>query len=135
MKLRRLAGTSGIVLLALFFLGAGVPKLLDVDTPNGGSKADFQRWGYPAEFRRVVGAGETLGAVLRLVGGVTLLGAPLRFWGALGLAADMAGALATNLVHGEGAPAALPLILLIVCAAVATTRRPAWLRRGAPAAV
>lgn len=123
-RARRIAGWTLGALLALVFLGAGIPKLLGFDTPSG-SHADFERWGYPPIFRAFVGLGETAGALLLLVPGARVLGAPLRFWGALGLAADMLGAAATHVVHGEAAAAAVPLGALALCATLALLLRPA----------
>lgn len=121
-----------IALLALFLLGAGVPKLLSVDTPQGGGHADFERWGYPDGFRHVVGLAETAGALMLLLPKPRVLGATPRFWGAALLALDMTGAIATHLAHAEAHLAPLPLILLATSAGIALATRPAWLRRSTP---
>lgn len=122
---RRLGPGVLAALLAVFFLGAGVPKILGLDTPGGANAADFERWGYPAWFRTIVGLGETAGALMLLLRRPGILGAAPRFWAAALLAVDMAGAAGTHALHGEAAMLGLPLVLLALLATLAWAERPA----------
>jgi uncharacterized membrane protein YphA (DoxX/SURF4 family) len=105
------------VLLAALFLMAGVPKLLGAR----GHIEHFARWGYPDWFHLVVGAIETVSAVLLLVPRAAAVGAS-------GIMVIMAGATYTHLFRAQNETARVPftLALLLLAGAVAylRTRRP-----------
>ena len=103
------------ILLALMFLGAGVPKILGApDVATG-----FAKYGYPAWFPLLVGATEITAAVLLLI--------PRLAWlGACAIVVIMAGATFTHAVlgSGEGGNAVVTLCLLAIAAFVAYARWP-----------
>jgi uncharacterized membrane protein YphA (DoxX/SURF4 family) len=111
----RIAVTVLSILLALMFLGAGVPKLLGTpDVATG-----FANYGYPGWFPLVVGVIEVIAAALLLV--------PRLAWlGAIAVAVVMAGATFTHAVlgEGEGGQAVFTLALLGLAAFVAYARWP-----------
>lgn len=88
-------------LLALAFGIAGVVNILGA----GGTRANFQRWGYPSGFNRLTGATEIVGAAL-------LAYAATRPFGLVLLLVVMAGALATLIRHREGPKHLVPAIVL-----------------------
>ena len=95
-------------LLAIVFVLAGGSKL-------AGAKMhleNFARWGYPAWFVYVVGLVEVAGAVLVVI-------PRTRFYGAVLLAANMAGAVFTHLKSAELALVPPPLALLVLAALAA----------------
>ena len=85
--------------------------------------ADFESWGYPLWFMYVVGMWE-------VIGGVLLLMPSVRFYGALLLTVDMLGAVITVVRTGQANKVAVPLVLLILLAWIASTLRPAGARPG-----
>ena len=103
------------VLLAFVFVMAGLPKLQG----GPGQVRAFAHWGYPDWFRIVVG-------VVELASGALLLIPRLAFFGALGIAAIMAGATYTHVVRvpQEAGRAPFTLTLLALAALVAYYRRP-----------
>jgi len=78
------------VLLAALFLMAGVSKLLGATA----HVQHFAHWGYPDWFRLVVGAVETISAVLLIVPRTVALGAA-------GIVTIMLGATYTHLFRAE----------------------------------
>jgi putative oxidoreductase len=103
------------VLLAVMFLGAGIPKLLG--TPD--VLAGFAKYGYPSWFHLLIGTTEVIAAALLLV--------PRLAWlGASAIVVIMAGAAYTHafLGTGEGASALFTLVLLGVAAFIAYARWP-----------
>lgn len=107
-------------ILSLFFAGGAAGKLV-------GSQEmveAFHAWGYPEWFMYMVGAVEILGAMLLLFPRKNMLGAPFRFWGALGLAVIMVGAVGTHIVHAEYLSALLPVGLMALLAGMATSAKP-----------
>src|SRR5579864_4339989 len=111
------------ILLALVFLFAGGSKVV---APGTAAKA-FQGYGYAIWFMYVV-------AIWELIGGVMLLISVVRFYGAILLAVDMAGAFFTLLRASEYTNALLPLILFILLVWVAYRCRPSA-ARATPVAV
>ena len=99
-------------LLALLYVGAGVPKVVGVESAVTG----FQSMGYPAWFRVVIG-------VIEIGGGVALLIPRLAFYGAGALGVVMIGAAYTLVVHGEPG-IAIPIVCLLLLATLAYLRRP-----------
>src|SRR4030095_12687537 len=98
-------------LAALAFVAAGSGKLLGVP----GMIALFDAIGIGQWFRYVTGSLEVLGGLLLVVPGTAAFGAVL-------LAAVMAGAIVAHLTVLETAPAA-PLVLLVLTALIAWGRR------------
>jgi uncharacterized membrane protein YphA (DoxX/SURF4 family) len=103
------------ILLAFVFLMAGVPKLLGVQA----HVQHFARWGYPGWFRLLVGAVETLSAVLLLI-------PSLAYVGAAGIVTIMLGATYTHVIRvpEEASRAPFTLSLLVLAAIVGYARRP-----------
>jgi putative oxidoreductase len=121
-KPARITVTVLSVLLALMFLGAGIPKLLSTpDVVTG-----FAKYGYPSWFHLLIGATEVVAAVLLLVPRVAWLGASA-------VAVIMVGAAYTHAIlgTGEGASALFALFLLAVAAFVAYARWPRAQLKGA----
>ena len=98
------------VALALMFLMAGGSKLVGVPA----MVSLFDALGLGQWFRYVTG-------IIELTGGIALLIPSAAVFGAMLLIPTMLGAVAANLFLGQS-PAA-PLVLLLVAAAVAWTRR------------
>ena len=98
------------VLLAVFFLMAGVPKLLGVEA----HVQHFVTWRYPDWFRLVVGAAEVGAAVLLLI-------PSLAHIGAAAIAVIMAGATYTHVVRvpEEAGRAPFTLTVLLIAALIA----------------
>ena len=103
------------VLMALFFLVAGVPKLLGAQ----GHVEHFAQRRYPDWFRLVVGTVEVASAILLLVPRVAFLGAA-------GIAIIMAGATYTHVlrVPEEAGRAPLTVSLLALAVLIGYVRRP-----------
>ena len=103
------------VLMALFFLIAGLPKLLGAQ----GHIEHFATWRYPDWFRLVVGTVEVVSAILLLISRVAYLGAA-------GIAVIMMGATYTHVlrVPEEAGRAPLTLTLLALAVLVGYARRP-----------
>jgi putative oxidoreductase len=98
--------------LALIFIAAGVPKILDVAQ----FAAQFEHFGYSPTFRHMIGVLEVAGAVALLVPGAAL-------YGALLLLAIMVGATWTVLRAGEAlAPPIIVGALLAVLAILRTLK-------------
>lgn len=89
---------AAAILLALAFFVSGLAKLLGLDF----EAEAFSRWGYPLWFMYLTGG-------LELLGAFGLLIYPSSGISALALAGLMTGALATHVLHGEAAMAALAL--------------------------
>jgi len=110
--------------LALLFLFAGGSKLvmpiaeLTKQSP------------LPGGFLRFIGACEVLGAAGLILPGVLGIRRGLTPLAAVGLATIMLGATVTTLVIGQGAAAALPLVVGLLALVVARGRR-RWAQHGA----
>jgi len=100
------------VLLAAMYLFAGATKLAGMQM----HVEAFAKWGYPDWFRLVVGATEVVGGALLLVPGAA-------FYAAVVLAVEMIGAVLTHLTHQEAPNAVVPLVLFVLLAFVAASRR------------
>ena len=111
------------VFLALVCLRSGVTKL----PADGFWVRDFRRWGYPGWFRVAVGAAELAACALLLVPRLASYGAAL-------FAAVMLGAIYTHAAHGETVRLPFNFVLLGLSLVVLSARRPAFLRKRAPAA-
>ncbi|HEX6031040.1 MAG TPA: DoxX family protein [Tepidiformaceae bacterium] len=111
---RTLWATQGV--LALIFLFAGVSKLV-MSAESLTQDTDF-----PVAFLRFIGVCETLGAVGLILPGVLRIRRELTPLAAAGLVIIMVGAVATTVVTMGVAPAAMPFIVGLVCAFVATNR-------------
>jgi uncharacterized membrane protein YphA (DoxX/SURF4 family) len=103
------------ILMALFFLVAGVPKLLGVPA----HVEHFATWRYPDWFRLVVGTVEVISAILLLI-------PRFAYLGAAGIAVIMLGATYTHVlrVPEEAGRAPLTLTLLALALLLAYARRP-----------
>ena len=99
-------------LLAALYLFTGGTKLAGMQM----AVEEFARYGYPDWFRLVVGAAEVTGAVLLLVPRAAL-------YGAIMLSVVMIGATVTHLTHQEAPNAVVPIVLLVLLAFVAASRR------------
>ena len=109
------------VVLGLLFIMQGVMKL----QPGSPWIGMFERFGYPAGSRLVIGAAE-------LAGGIALFVPAVAGLGALLLAVVMLGAAATHLIMGETLNAGFTLVLAMTLGALAWVRQPtAGWRRGA----
>lgn len=100
------------VLLALAFLLAGVPKLLEVTAWI----EKFSHWGYPRWSLPLIGLLEVGGAILLLIPRFAIFGVGI-------LIAVMLGAAYTHVANVEGLAVARPLIFLCFLVLVG------WLRR------
>lgn len=109
------------VLLGLLYVFAGGTKLAGMQMHI----EHFAQWGYPDWFRLVVGTVE-------VVFGVALLVPRFAFIAACVLAINMMGAVYTELFRGVPRQALFPLVLLILLAVVAYTRRGAPIPRTQP---
>lgn len=96
--------------LAAVFIAAGYVKL----TGEPGMVANFERWGYPAWSIYLVGAVESIGALL-------LVFARTRLYGALVVAVTMVGAVLTHWQADEMQTAG-PAMALLGLAAIETWR-------------
>ena len=99
--LKRSLARAGRVLLILTTLvvvlvigSAAIPKLMDASA----QVEAFARWGYPHWFLFVFGGLEASGVLLLLV---SIFVERLTLPGALLLAVDMGGAIATRMVHAD----------------------------------
>lgn len=103
------------VLMALFFLIAGVPKLLGAQ----GHVEHFANWRYPDWFRLVVGTVEVVSAILLLI-------PRLAYLGAAGIGVIMVGATYTHLIRvpEEAGRAPLTLTLFALAILIGYVRRP-----------
>lgn len=102
------------VLLAALFLRAGIPKLTGAEA----WLQLFAKWGYPDEFRLVVGILEVASAILLLIPKFATLGA-------CGVIVVMAGATYTHLFRApdEGGRAVFTLAVLLLAVVVGYLRR------------
>ena len=104
--------------LAVVFLVAGMINL----SGRGTVKADFARWGFPADFHLVCGGLELVGAALLLVPSTRLLGLAL-------LGAIMVGAIVSLLRHREPVSHLVPafgIAFLLALAAMALSGAGFW---------
>lgn len=102
------------LILAMFFLINGWPKIA---ASGQGWEAKFESWGYTADFVLLIG-------ILELLGGILVLIPRMAFYGAVLLAAIMAGAVYTHFSTGIGSPAlAVILLTMAVVQAVITKNR------------
>lgn len=106
------------LLLALVFALSGGAKLAGMDFEIQA----FTRWGYPLWFMYAIGATEVAGAAALLVRRLSALAAAA-------LAALMAGAVGTHMIHAEWGMSAVAMAIL----ALAVWR--AWQGRGDMAAM
>src|SRR5947209_8625132 len=113
--------TAGVwtatVLLAGRFGLAGSMKRVIAEPANG-----FAAFGFPYWFCILIG-------VIEVAGAVALLVPRTAFYGAAALGVVMVGAVLTLLLHGAAAQAVVPLVVLVVLAAVAYARRPRFARQ------
>ncbi len=100
-------------LLAAFYALQGVMKIIGSEEVV----ANFQKWGFPHKFYLLIG-------VLELLGGIGLLIPRTTFYAAAGLILVMIGAAVTHITHGEAAMLPMPVIPLLLLAAVAYLRSP-----------
>lgn len=103
------------VLLAVAFLGAGGLKLAGVEM----QVANFHRYGYPQWFRVVTGGVEVIGAAGMIAG---LFADPIAVAAAAWLGVTMVGAAYTDIRRSPPATVAAPVVLLLLCVAVAALR-------------
>ncbi len=107
---------TATVLLAALFTLAGVMKFVSADAVN-----QFAAVGYPYWFCILIGAIEVAGAV-------ALLLPRTAFYAAAALGVVMVGAVLTLLLHGPAVGSVVPLVVLVVLAAVAYAHRPRFNR-------
>ena len=100
------------VILAIFFLIAGGPKLLNPDA----HAENFLNWGYPLWFLYVTG-------IIEVGGAIGLLIPTARFYSTLVLGATMIGAALTHLKAGEMGAVPVPLVLLALLMVLAWSMR------------
>lgn len=105
------------ILVGLFFISSGLPKLLDPGSFVGG----FSHWGLPepALFVPTIGVLEVVG------GGLLVLGVATRYVGTL-LALDMLGAVLTAGRIDGGSHFVLPPVLGLFCLLFVTRGGGAW---------
>jgi len=112
-RTRRRIITVASVLLALMFLAAGVPKMVQPQS----HVEQFAQWGYPAWFVYCIGVVEAGGAILLLI-------PRTRFYAALLLTHNLLGILYTHLKAGEYTHLLIPAVLLALAVLVAWSCRP-----------
>lgn len=100
--------------LAVLFVAVGWGKL--ISRPE--LVISFARYGYPNHFYLLVGAMESLGAILLVLPRLPSYGATL-------LVAVMLGAITTHLLHGEFRNALVPAVLVVLLTVIGVMRRPA----------
>jgi uncharacterized membrane protein YphA (DoxX/SURF4 family) len=110
-KVKTVAMWSVSIVLTAMFLLAGAPKLLKADQ----ARPMFVGYGYPAWFATLIGVSEVLGAIGLLVPRLAALAAA-------GLSIIMVGAFFTHLLHHEYSHSVVPLVLLVLLAAVGYMR-------------
>lgn len=108
------------ILVGLMFVLLGVMKFRDPSWVR-----NFARWGYPDGFYMVVG-------VLEAAGGAALLIPAVSSYAAMLLAAVMAGAAVTHVMHGEMQRLPVPVVYLLLTALIGWLRRRSALRRQTP---
>ena len=109
-------------LMAALFLFAGVMKLVMPFDPA-------MSMGFPEWFLRFIGVAETLGALGLILPGLTGIRRELTALAAAGLAIIMVGATGVVAAAGDVAPALIPLVVGLLCAAVARGRAEVATRR------
>ena len=102
MNVSRIARWICAALLAVVFVLVGISKLAGAPAERWSER--FSHWGYPAAVRPVVG-------VIQILAAICVLVPKTRRVAAATLAATMAGALATHVVHGEFPRTLPPLVL------------------------
>jgi len=112
-KLWKYAGWIGLVVIALIFIQAAVLKLMGVQVMI----EVFDKLGYPAWFRIVIG-------ILEIFGAIALLIRSSSRYGAILLALIMIGAMISSLVKGASGDAIVPVIMLFLLVWVAVVRGP-----------
>ena len=116
LKIRTLSSWLLATVLCLSFLASGYPKI----AAGARMVERFAAWGYPAWFCTLVGSAEIAGAVLVLI-------PALASYGAIVIAAVMAGAIFTHLTTGIGSPA-FAAAYLVLALLLAWLRYPRSLR-------
>jgi len=106
-------------LLALLFLYAGSMKLI---LPIAMLTAQMPL-PLPGPFLKFIGVAEITGAIGLILPGLVRIRLMLTPLAACGLLIIMAGATMVTLLGGAGAPALVPLVVGLLCAAVAYGRR------------
>ncbi|PUA36584.1 DoxX family protein [Paenibacillus elgii] len=112
-KLWKYAGWIGLCLVALIFIQAAVLKLMGVQA----MVEVFNKLGYPAWFRIVIG-------ILEIAGAIALLIRSSSRYGAILLALIMIGAMISSLVKGAAGDAIVPVIMLFLLVWIAVVRGP-----------
>jgi len=112
-KLRKYAGWIGLAVIALIFIQAAVLKLMGVQVMI----EVFNKLGYPAWFRIVIG-------ILEISGAIALLIRSSSRYGAILLALIMIGAMISSLVKGASGEAIVPVIMLFLLVWIAVVRGP-----------
>ncbi len=112
-KAKNIVGWVLQILLGVFFLISGVPKLMG----EANAVAAFENWGFPGWFLMLTGALEVLGAIGLLI--------PMTAgWAASGLVLLMLGAAWTHISNNEGLAVLVPLLFAALLAVVAYLRWP-----------
>ncbi len=112
-KAKNIVGWVLQILLGVFFIISGVPKLMGEATVA----ANFEHWGYPDWFLMLTG-------VLELLGAIGLLIPMTAGWAASGLVLMMLGAAWTHISNDEGLAVLVPLLFAALLAVVAYLRWP-----------
>lgn len=112
-KLRKYAGWIGLAVIALIFIQAAVLKLMGVQV----MVEVFNKLGYPAWFRIVIG-------ILEICGAIALLIRSSSRYGAILLALIMIGAMISSLVKGASGEVIVPIIMLFLLVWIAAVRGP-----------
>lgn len=100
-------------MISLIFIQAAVLKLMSVPV----MLEVFNKLGYPAWFRIVIG-------ILEITGAIALLIRSSSRYGAIILALIMIGAMISSLVKGAAGDAIVPVIMLFLLVWIAVVRRP-----------
>ncbi|MGG3471496.1 DoxX family protein [Neobacillus pocheonensis] len=112
-KFWKYAGWIGLAVIALIFIQAAVLKLMGVQAMI----EVFNKLGYPAWFRIVIG-------ILEISGAIALLIRSSSRYGAILLALIMIGAMISSLVKGASGEAIVPVIMLFLLVWIAVVRGP-----------
>lgn len=112
-KLRKYVGWIGLTVIALIFIQAAVLKLMGVQA----MVEVFNKLGYPAWFRIVIG-------ILEISGSIALLIRSSSRYGAILLALIMIGAMISSLVKEAAGDAIVPVIMLFLLVWIAVVRGP-----------
>lgn len=113
-KLWKYAGWIGLAVIALIFFQAAVLKLMGAQVMI----EVFNKLGYPAWFRIVIG-------ILEISGAIALLIRSSARYGAILLALIMIGAMISSFVKGASGEAIVPVIMLFLLVWIAVVRGPA----------